>query len=154
MPFLSPGDNITSNHSILFSDPGNESQGSADSKTPSESRIAQLVAEILHDTFRWMLSKRGSAWAFCSPGDKKDITFLYINRCTFYIVPLKQKALSAWFAIASLLWIFFGFRDVQWSVETPTEKYVSIFKTNCIIIILGEVYNRSGVYTCAPVLED
>ena len=85
MSFLSPGDNITSNHSILFSDPGNESQGSGGSKTPSESRIAQLVAEILHDTFSWMLSKRGSAWAFCSPGDKKDITFLYINKCTFYI---------------------------------------------------------------------
>ena len=77
--------NFASNHSIMFSDPGNESQGSGGSKTPSESRIAQLVAEILHDTFRWMLSKRWSAWAFCSPGDKKDITFLYINKCIFYI---------------------------------------------------------------------
>ena len=75
----------TTNHSILFSDPGNESQRSCGSKTPSESRIAQLVAEILHDTFRWMLSKRGSAWAFCSPGDKKDTPFLYINKCTFYM---------------------------------------------------------------------
>ena len=48
--------NFTSSHSILFSDPENESYGSGGSNAPLKSRIGSVVAEISHDTFRWMLS--------------------------------------------------------------------------------------------------
>ena len=58
--------NFTSNHSILLSDPGNESQGSDGSNAPLKSKIGGLVAEILQKTFRSMLLKLGSSWRFCS----------------------------------------------------------------------------------------
>ena len=58
--------NFTWNHSILLSDPGNESYGPGGSNTLLKYRIGMVVAEILHDTFRSMLSKLGPKRTFCS----------------------------------------------------------------------------------------
>ena len=51
------------NHSILFSDPGNESEGSCGSNAPLDSKIAQLVADIFHKTFRSHRQKSGPKWS-------------------------------------------------------------------------------------------
>ena len=50
-------DKFTPNHSILLSDPGNESQRSRGFKTPSENRIDQVVAEIMDERSRWQFQK-------------------------------------------------------------------------------------------------
>ena len=60
------GDNFSSTHSILLSDPGNESYGSGGSNAPLKSKIGGLVAELLYKTFRSMLRKLGSCWRFYS----------------------------------------------------------------------------------------
>ena len=50
-------DKFTPNHSILLSDPGNESQRSRGFKTPSENKIDQVVAEIMDERSRWQFQK-------------------------------------------------------------------------------------------------
>ena len=56
----------TSNHSIVFFDPENGSQGSCCSKTSSKSRIGQVVAEIWYDTsMRQLLKVRAKTPFYC-----------------------------------------------------------------------------------------